>query len=98
VLRAILGAITDLLDTKSYSNIRVDSLAKDVFQTHRVPLQSRQVAGIARGLRFTVKQSHGYTVVVPTPRTLLAACEECGYEDDEAVAELKRHVLGITSG
>jgi len=96
VLRAILAAMHDASD--SYSYIRVGSLVNHIFQTYRVPLQHRQVAGIARQLGLTVKQSHGYTVVVPTPVTLLTACDECGYEDDEMTAELKRQVLGSVGG
>jgi len=94
----VLRAILDAAHAGSYAYIRIGSLSESIFRNHRVPLQPRQIAGIARQLGFTTKNSHGVTVVAPTPATLLAACEECGYEEDEAIAELRKQVLGTTDG
>lgn len=91
VLRAIIASLGRPL---SFAYIRVKTLKDSIFQNEGVPLQPRQIAGMARQLGFETKNSHGVTVVVPTPATVLAACQECGYEDDEIIAELKQQVLG----
>ena len=95
VLRAILGAVGS---SPSFEYIRVRVLKDSIFQNHAVVLQSRQIAGMARQLGFETKLSHGVTVIVPTPATLLAACQECGYENDEAITELKRRFPGSGGG
>jgi hypothetical protein len=56
-------------------------------------LQPRQIGPIARDLGFETKTSHGVTVVVPTPATLLKACDECEYTD-EVIKELRQELLG----
>ena len=95
----VLRAILDLVDaTRGYGYIKVSALVESILRNHKVPFLPRQVAGMARQLGFTTKNSHGVTVVVPTPASLLAACEECGYENDEAVAELRQQVLGTENG
>ena len=95
VLRAILDQVSV---SGGYGNIKISILGESIFRNHRVSFQPRQVAGMARQLGFNTKNSHGVTVVAPTPATLLAACEECGYEDDEAIAELRQQVLGPADG
>ena len=95
VLRAI---ITNLDKPPSFAYIKVKTLKDSIFQNEGIPLQPRQIAGMARQLGFETKNSHGVTVVVPTPATVLAACQECGYEDDEVIAELRKMVLGTEDG
>jgi hypothetical protein len=95
VLRAILD---NLGRPPSFAYIRVKTLKDSIFQNDGISLQHRQIAGMARQLGFKTKNSHGVTVVVPTPATVLAACQECRYEDDEIIAELKQQVLGKTGG
>jgi hypothetical protein len=90
----VLRAILDATSGNDYAYIRVGTLAESILRNHQVALQPRQIAGLARQLGFTTKNSHGVTCVVPDPTTLLAACEECGYDDDEAVSELRQRVLG----
>jgi hypothetical protein len=95
----VLRAIIDRVGTPpSFANIKLSVLVDFIFGNHKVWYQPRQVAGLARQLGFKTKESHGVTVVVPTPTTLLAACAECGYEDDEAIAELKKMVSGTDGG
>ena len=72
VLRAIVEAVF-VLDTADFSNIKFSSLSESIWNNHRFPLTSRQIGPIARDLGFTTKESHGVTVVVPTPATLLKA-------------------------
>ena len=95
VLRAI---ITSLGRPPSFAYIKVKTLKDSIFQNEGIALQPRQIAGMARQLGFESKNSHGVTVVVPTPATVLAACQECGYEDDEVIAELRKLVLRTENG
>jgi hypothetical protein len=95
VLRAILDCVGD---SPSFANVKISALSDSIFRNNKVTLQPRQIAGLARQLGFKTKESHGVTVVVPTPTTLLAACDECGYEDDEVIAELKTQVMGTSRG
>jgi hypothetical protein len=76
-----------------FQNIKLSALAKSIWDNHRFSLLPRQIAPIARDLGFVTKPSHGVTVVVPTPVTLLKACDECEYTD-EAIEELRREMLG----
>jgi hypothetical protein len=76
-----------------FHNIKLSFLGKSIWENHRFSLLPRQIGPIARELGFETKTSHGATVVVPTPATLLKACDECEYTD-EAVEELRREVLG----
>jgi hypothetical protein len=94
VLRAILEKVQE--DHRTYKNINISNLVQSIWENQRTTLQPRQVAGLARQLGFDTKNSHGVTCIAPTPVSLLAACMECGYEDDEAVLELKKKVLRRT--
>lgn len=93
VLRAILhhiysepnpfsldGSPTELSDPV-FTNIKISSLNKTIWEENRITLNPRQIGGIARGLGFEVKVSNGVTVISPTPATLLRACESCEYSD-----------------
>ena len=91
VLRAILDRVGS---PPSFANIKFSMLADWIWSNYKVVLQPRQIGGLARGLGFTTKESHGLTVVVPMPASLLRACHDCGYEDSETIAELKQQVLG----
>jgi hypothetical protein len=91
VLRAIISIVGI---PPCFANIKFGDIAKCIWDNHREPFQPKQIGGLARELGFITKLSHGWTVVVPTPATLLKACHECGYEDEETIAELKQHVLG----
>jgi hypothetical protein len=90
VLRAIVEAIFSV-GTAKFQNIKLSALGKLIWDIHRFPLQPRQIGALARDLGFETKTSHGVTVVVPTPASLLRACDECEYTD-EAIEELKKVV------
>jgi len=92
VLRAIVEAIFSTGHAE-FKNIKFSVLSRSIWDNHRFPLQPRQIGPIARELGFETKTSHGATVVLPTPATLLRACNECEYAD-EAIEELRRQVLG----
>jgi hypothetical protein len=92
VLHAIVEVVF-ALGSAQFQNIKFSVLARLIWDNHRVPLQPRQIGPIARDLGFETKTSHGATVVVPTPATLLKACDECEYTD-EAIEELRRDLLG----
>ena len=92
----VLGAIVELVFASGcaeFQNIKLSALAKSMWDNHRFALVPRQIAPIARDLGFVTKPSHGVTVVVPTPATLLKACDECEYTDD-AIEELRLGMLG----
>lgn len=93
VLRAIIDHVSK---NGNFVNVRVSALSKSIFDSHRVSLMPRQVGAIARQLEFIVKNSHGQSVVAPTPASLLKAAMECSYED-EFIADLRRKVLGNTA-
>ena len=93
VLRAIVGVVIDEEGEAQFRNIKFSALSKAIWENHRVNLLPRQIGPIARELGFPTKESHGVTVVAPTPATLLKACDECEYTD-EAIEELRRGVLG----
>ncbi|MGA8152748.1 MAG: hypothetical protein WB952_17490 [Terriglobales bacterium] len=91
----VLCAIVEVvfaLGPAAFQNIKFSVLAKLVWENHRFSLQPRQIGHIARELGFETKTSHGATVVVPRPATLLRACDECEYTD-EAIEELRRDLL-----
>lgn len=96
VLRAILA----LLEGKNppYPNIRLSVIVKWLWDSHRASFDSRKVGSLARTLGFSVKESHGTAVLIPTPAKLLKACYECGYDNDEELAELRRLLLGGEGG
>jgi hypothetical protein len=92
VLRAIISLAGSPL---RFANIKFSDIAKWMWENYREVLQPKQIGGLAREeLGLTTKESHGVTVVVPTPVSLLKACHKCGYEDNETIAELKQRVLG----
>jgi hypothetical protein len=94
VLRAIVEAVfPDEFGGPEFGNIKYSALSKSIWENHRFTLTPRQIGPIARDLGFATKTSHGATVVVPTPATLIKACDECEFTD-EAIEELRREVLG----
>jgi hypothetical protein len=92
VLQAIVEAVFGL-GPADFGNIKFSRLAKSIWDNHRFSLNPRQIGPIARDLGFATKTSHGATVVVPTPATLLRACDECEYVDED-IEELRRTALG----
>jgi len=96
VLQAIVEAVCGL-GFADFQNIRFSTLSRSIWVNHRFPLNPRQIGPIARELGFATKTSHGVTVVMPTPGTLLRACDECEYTD-EGIEELRRTVLGSADG
>jgi hypothetical protein len=96
VLQAIVEAV--FVDgITEFRNLRFSMLAKSVWDNHRFALSPRQIGPIARDLGFETKTSHGTTVVVPTPATLLKACDECDYAD-EGIEEFRKIALGSLQG
>jgi hypothetical protein len=93
VLRAIVEAVFHDGFGADFQNIKYSNLTKSIWENHKFALTPRQIGPIARDLGFETKTSHGATVVVPTPATLIKACDECEYRD-EALDELRREVLG----
>lgn len=92
VLQAIVEELFPLGCDAPFHNIRLRDLADSVWKNHRVSLSPRQIGTIARELGFEKTISHGVTVVVPTPATLLRACDECEYSD-EAIEKLRQAVI-----
>src|SRR5205814_2318394 len=88
VLRAIVEVIFSTRGAE-FRNIRLSDLAELIWRNHKLQFQPRQVGRMARELGFETKTSHGVTVVVPTPATLIRASDECGYTD-EAMEELRK--------
>jgi hypothetical protein len=86
VLRAIIASV----HTNGYGYVRVSQVVKTIFDNDKVQLHPRQVGSLARGLGLTTKLSHGVTVIDVQPAALLRACRECGYQDDEALAEVEQ--------
>jgi hypothetical protein len=95
VLRAIVEAIF-LHGKPEFAYIKFSALAESIYRNHKFTLQPRQIGPFARELGFETKPSHGVTVVVPTPATLLKACEECDYTD-EGIEQLRREMVGGTA-
>jgi hypothetical protein len=96
VLQAIVEAVFGL-GQADFGNIKFSRLSQSIWDNHRFSLNPRQIGPIARDLGFATKTSHGSTVVVPTPATLLRACVECEYTDED-VEELRRTALGSVDG
>jgi predicted house-cleaning noncanonical NTP pyrophosphatase (MazG superfamily) len=92
VLQAIVEIVLGTPNVE-FRNIKFRELTQSIWDNHRFSLSPRQIGPIARDLGFETKPSHGVTVVVPTPATLLRACEECEYTD-EAIEELRRGLYG----
>ncbi len=78
-------------------NARVGDIAQSVWDNERVQLKPQQVAALLRDLGFETKNSHGVTVVVPSPTALVKACSECGYEDD-SISALRKDLLSGREG
>jgi hypothetical protein len=91
VLQAIVGAVF-ASGCAEFRNIKFSVLAQAIWDSHRFSFNPRQIGPIARDLGLTTKTSHGATVVVPTPATLLQACDECDYTD-EAIEELRQETF-----
>lgn len=92
VLRAIVETVF-ATGNADFKNIKFSALARSIWENHRFSLQPRQIGPIARELGFVTKTSHGATVVVPTPATLMKACNECEYVDD-AIEGLRQELFG----
>lgn len=92
VLSAIVESVFNS-GTAQFSNIKLSTIARSIWENHRFSLQPRQIAPMARELGFETRTSHGVTVVVPTPATLLKACDECEHTD-EAISALRQTMLG----
>jgi hypothetical protein len=77
----------------AFHNVRIRDLRASLWNNQHVEMSPHQVAVMARQMGFETKHSHGVTVVVATPRALIAACEDLGYED-EAITALREKLLG----
>lgn len=88
VLLAIVEAVLET-GVPNWQTIKYSDIARSIWDSHRVPLLPRQIGSLARGLGFETKVSHGTYVVLPTPATLIRACDRCGYTDD-SIEELRR--------
>jgi hypothetical protein len=87
----VLQAVIELVwgsGIPDFSYIKFSDLSKRIWENHRLSLSPRQIGPIAREVGLITKISHGTTVVVPTPATVLKACEECDYTD-EGIEELR---------
>ena len=92
VLRAIISLVGS---PPCFAHIKFRDIARWIWDNHRQTIQPKQIGALAREeLGLTTTESHGMTVVVPKPSSLLKACHECGYEDSETITELKQHILG----
>jgi hypothetical protein len=92
VLRAIVEAVF-AREEPEFRYVKFSVLSEAILRNHKFNLQPRQIGPIARELGFETKTAHGVTVVVPTPATLLKACDECDYTD-EGIEQLRRNLLG----
>jgi hypothetical protein len=90
VLRAIVDAVFGS-GIAQWQYVKYSDLAASIWNNHRFSLQPRQIGPLARELGFETKVSHGVSVVVPAPATLLRACADCEYTD-EGIQELRRTV------
>jgi hypothetical protein len=91
VLRAIISLVGS---PPVFANIKFRDIANWIWDNHRQTIQPKQIGALAREeLGLATKESHGVAVVVPKPISLLKACYECGYEDNETIAEWKQHIL-----
>jgi hypothetical protein len=89
----VVRALIERLSTSGglvFHNVKVKDLKASIFTHYTVELQPRQIAALARELGFQTKNSHGFTVVVPTPHTLVAACSTTLYEDEQIAALRER--------
>jgi hypothetical protein len=93
VLRAIMERISSGDKDIKFRNVRFSEIVESIWKNFQVPMRPQQVGTIVRELRFKTKESHGVTVVVADPASLLKACDEVGYDDD-AIRALRSAVLG----
>jgi len=91
VVRALVEQLSGPGGDFKFRNVRMKDLKASIFANFGAPLEPRQIAALARELGFQTKESHGFTVVVPTPPSLVVACERVGYEDEE-IAKLRKHL------
>ena len=96
VLRALVANLSNGKGKFDFRNIKFASLANYIWNDHRISLRPRQVGAIARGMRFETTISHGVSVLVPTPETLLRVCREHGYQD-EAIVTLEANISKKTT-
>jgi len=92
----VLQALIECLSTGGklmFRNIKIRDLRTSLWNNQHLEMQPHPVAVMARQMGFETKHSHGVTVVVATPSSLIAACEDLGYED-EAIAALREKLLG----
>ena len=90
VLRAIVECLSHA-GGLVFRNVKIKDIRSSILHNFAADLQPRQIAALARELGFQTKNSHGFTVVVPTPRTLLNACQATQY-DDEFIAALRKNL------
>jgi hypothetical protein len=92
----VLQAIIECLSAGrklTFRYIKIRDLRMSLWNNQHVEMSPHQVAVMARQMGFETKHSHGVTVVVAMPSSLIAACEDLGYED-EAIAALRDKLLG----
>jgi hypothetical protein len=77
----------------TFRYVRIRDLRMSLWNNQHQEMLPHQVAVMARQMGFETKNSHGVTVVVATPSSLIAACKDLGYED-EAIAALREKLLG----
>lgn len=91
----VVRALVERLSTSGggfvFHNVKMKDLKGSIFAHFGADLLPRQIAALARELGFETKESHGFTVVVPTTQSLVAACKRVGYEDEE-IAKLRKHL------
>lgn len=90
VVRAILATV----NTSGWHNIKLGTIVDWIWTNSKVQFQPRQVGALVRSVGFSIKESHGCTVMIPTPARLLKACYDCGYSNDEELNELRQMVHG----
>lgn len=92
VVRAVLNIVSN---SSSFANIKFATIRDCIYENHRISFASRQIGVLLRQVGLTTKESHGMTVVVPTPGSLLRACRAINYEDEEMAEELKAKIPGF---
>jgi hypothetical protein len=97
VLRALIECVTSFSGESGLSPnfsryVPLKEMAASIWDNHRVSLRPQQIGAIVRDLGFEAKESHGVTKVVPTPATLLKACTDLGYDEDDVIAEIKQQL------
>jgi hypothetical protein len=97
VLQALVGIVLGEGGEQRFGNVKCSDICKALWGNWRYQISPRQVAGLARDLGFDTRISHGMTVIVVTPGTLLRVCGEWGYED-EAVDSYQKEFFKRKSG